>query len=213
MSAFRLWSVLCAGLAILGPPIPSMASVSASGSSFARIAIADTSATPEEIAAWDPDSPQRLVTLDGVLYQEDTGFYYRVVEDTVTVRLGRGIDTWEELVDQASELDARTFGTLRSLTPGRTNRLGIVDLTIPDGTPPRWAELLFRTGLVRYAEVATYGVYTATANDPLYPQQWALNNTGQTGGTPGADVSAEEAWDISAGTSSLPRPYRGCRRR
>ena len=51
--------------------------------------------------------------------------------------------------------------------------------------------------------MATYGVYTATANDPLYPQQWALNNTGQTGGTPGADVSAEEAWDISAGDPSV----------
>ncbi len=33
-------------------------------------------------------------------------------------------------------------------------------------------------------------------NDPLYPQQWHLNNTGQGGGTVGADVSAEEAWDL-----------------
>lgn len=36
-------------------------------------------------------------------------------------------------------------------------------------------------------------------NDPLYSNQWHLNNTGQSGGTPGADVSAEEAWQITTG--------------
>ena len=41
--------------------------------------------------------------------------------------------------------------------PQRTNRLGIVDLTIPDGTPPEWAERVFQTGLVRFAEIATLG--------------------------------------------------------
>jgi len=35
-------------------------------------------------------------------------------------------------------------------------------------------------------------------NDPLYPNQWHLNNTGQVG-TAGADVNAAEAWDISRG--------------
>lgn len=33
-------------------------------------------------------------------------------------------------------------------------------------------------------------------NDPLYPQQWHLHNTGQGGGTAGADVGAEAAWDL-----------------
>jgi subtilisin family serine protease len=35
-----------------------------------------------------------------------------------------------------------------------------------------------------------------TPNDPYYPQLWGLNNTGQTGGTPDADIDAPEAWDI-----------------
>ncbi len=34
-----------------------------------------------------------------------------------------------------------------------------------------------------------------TPTDPLYPDQWHLNNTGQSGGTPDADVDASEAWD------------------
>jgi len=36
-------------------------------------------------------------------------------------------------------------------------------------------------------------------NDPGFINQWALNNTGQTGGTPDADIDAPEAWDISTG--------------
>ena len=35
-----------------------------------------------------------------------------------------------------------------------------------------------------------------TPNDQHFPDQWAFNNTGQTGGTPDADIDAPEAWDI-----------------
>ncbi len=38
-----------------------------------------------------------------------------------------------------------------------------------------------------------------TPTDPEYNQQWHLNNTGQNGGTAGADISAEEAWDMTSG--------------
>ena len=40
-------------------------------------------------------------------------------------------------------------------------------------------------------------------NDPLLPQQWHLNNTGQGGGLPGADISAFKAWDITKGDPSV----------
>mgnify|MGYP001154018392 CR=1 FL=1 len=32
---------------------------------------------------------------------------------------------------------------------------------------------------------------------------YALNNTGQTGGTPGADIRAESAWSVSTGSRSV----------
>ena len=38
-----------------------------------------------------------------------------------------------------------------------------------------------------------------TPTDPSYTNQWQWNNTGQNGGTAGADVSAEEAWDFTRG--------------
>lgn len=40
-------------------------------------------------------------------------------------------------------------------------------------------------------------------NDPDYPKQWHLKNTGQTGGPPGVDINAEGAWQISTGNSSI----------
>lgn len=36
-------------------------------------------------------------------------------------------------------------------------------------------------------------------NDPMFDQQWALLNTGQGGGIPGADIDATLAWDITTG--------------
>jgi len=38
-------------------------------------------------------------------------------------------------------------------------------------------------------------------NDPLFGQQWSMNNTGQTGGTADADIDAVEAWDLGTGSS------------
>ncbi len=41
-------------------------------------------------------------------------------------------------------------------------------------------------------------------NDPLFPDQWHLRNTGQgSGWTPGADVQAVDAWDISTGNPNV----------
>ena len=36
-------------------------------------------------------------------------------------------------------------------------------------------------------------------DDPLYPDQWHLDNTGQGGGTPGVDLNVESAWGLTRG--------------
>ena len=46
---------------------------------------------------------------------------------------------------------------------------------------------------LRDAEATTF------PDDPQFGSQWVLNNTGQTGGTPDADIDAPEAWDITTG--------------
>jgi subtilisin family serine protease len=50
--------------------------------------------------------------------------------------------------------------------------------------------------------------YTVTAldvipNDPSFPLLWGMHNTGQSGGTPDADIDAPEAWGIQTGTDVI----------
>ncbi len=40
-------------------------------------------------------------------------------------------------------------------------------------------------------------------NDPRFPELYGLHNTGQTGGTAGADIKATEAWDLFTGDPTL----------
>lgn len=43
----------------------------------------------------------------------------------------------------------------------------------------------------------------ALPNDPEFPRQDGLRNTGQTGGVAGADIRAEKAWDITKGSRGV----------
>jgi PKD repeat protein len=42
-----------------------------------------------------------------------------------------------------------------------------------------------------------------TPNDPWFPSQWHYNNTGQAGGTPGADLDMVNAWNINKGNPNV----------
>ncbi|HDR04508.1 MAG TPA: choice-of-anchor D domain-containing protein, partial [Candidatus Marinimicrobia bacterium] len=42
-----------------------------------------------------------------------------------------------------------------------------------------------------------------TPNDPQFSQLWGMHNTGQTGGTPDADINAPEAWNTGTGGSVI----------
>jgi subtilisin family serine protease len=61
---------------------------------------------------------------------------------------------------------------------------------------------------VLYAEPNYIRHILATPNDPRYGDEWGLKNTGQqinggAGGTSGADIKAEQAWDITKGDRSI----------
>jgi subtilisin family serine protease len=43
----------------------------------------------------------------------------------------------------------------------------------------------------------------AVPNDPRFPDLYAMRNTGQIGGTPGADIRAEQAWNTTTGSRSV----------
>jgi len=60
---------------------------------------------------------------------------------------------------------------------------------------------------VAYAEPNFLVHAISTPNDPMYPQLWGLKNTGQTvngtTGKVGADIKAEPAWAVTAGSASV----------
>ena len=52
--------------------------------------------------------------------------------------------------------------------------------------------------------VPNYIAYSSMVpNDPCFNLQWALHNTGQTAGTPDADIDAPETWDIEIGDEDI----------
>jgi len=85
----------------------------------------------------------------------------------------------------------------------------LVDMAIPalwdasaaKALPPALAAEAGRPIPVDLAGVAEAAL---SPNDSLYATyQWNLNNTGQLGGTPGADIAAPAAWNLSTGSSSV----------
>jgi len=56
---------------------------------------------------------------------------------------------------------------------------------------------------VEYAERNAIYRVDVTPSDTRFAEQWALNNTGQTGGTADADIDAPEAWNIATGSEDV----------
>ena len=56
---------------------------------------------------------------------------------------------------------------------------------------------------VEYAEPNFEYQILAQPNDPRFGELWGLQNIGQTGGKPGADIKAQGAWDITTGSSEV----------
>lgn len=82
-------------------------------------------------------------------------------------------------------------------------------LEVVQGSVLNSAAALRREPGVRYAEPDWMLMADATPNDPLFGNQWALENTGQTivngstsfTGTAGADINAAVAWNFTHGVA------------
>jgi thermitase len=92
--------------------------------------------------------------------------------------------------------------------PGLGRRVGRIDgvgayVFRTSADPATLARVVSRSRLVDYAEVNKILTTQATPNDPLFGDEYGLNNTGQTGGTSDADIDAPEGWD-AAGLGAFP---------
>jgi subtilisin family serine protease len=99
-----------------------------------------------------------------------------------------------------SSLGAKVLGTFDGM-----GRLQII--AVPKGETAKGLIGKYqRSGLMAFAEPDYFGhTMVTTPNDPRYLDGtlWALNNSGQSGGTPDADIDAPEAWDALTSASNI----------
>ena len=118
------------------------------------------------------------------------------VHNQLIVRLRNG-GSGESLTALFSRLRAIGISIFESVD-------GLVVLTLPDGLDVETARKLAKSvDGVAYAEPNYILTTGATPNDPSFGQLWGLHNTGQSGGTPDADIDAPEAWDLVTGSSGV----------
>jgi subtilisin family serine protease len=115
--------------------------------------------------------------------------------DTVLVRFRPGVQR------SAMEVAHQQSGAKILSEPAIVNGLHIVQLAT--GVSLESALKSYRSnGSVLYAE-PDYLVHASGAtNDPQFSAQWNLQNTGQSGGTPGADIHALPAWGLTTGSAN-----------
>jgi len=82
-------------------------------------------------------------------------------------------------------------------------RLGIERLRVGAGSVEDAVALLRSDPAVEFAEPNYLYHASAVPNDPGFPQLWGLLNTGQTGGTPGDDIHAAQAWTTFTGSPGV----------
>ena len=98
-------------------------------------------------------------------------------------------------------LAARVAGVLERIATIRGTRARLVRVA---GDPVAAAARLNRSRAVRYAEPNYIARTTGIPNDPRFGELYGLHNTGQSGGSPDADIDAPEAWTSLFGATSFP---------
>ena len=124
----------------------------------------------------------------------DSAGHEMLLTDDILVQFDETMDE----TDRSRMADRHGCSAARKLTYG-TWRLRVDD-PHPDA-PLIAANRLSEERGVTYAEpnMLAAAKYHWPPGDPLFANQWHLDNTGQRGGTPGADVGALEAWRITRG--------------
>ena len=112
-------------------------------------------------------------------------------------------------VSPGADPDLGPSGSWRRLLPTMAPAFagrGLDRLYVLTTTPSVDASTLARLRAHPAVESVTRDAVTRTLaipNDPLFVDAWPLDNTGQTGGTPDADIDALEVWDLNRGSGVI----------
>ncbi len=105
----------------------------------------------------------------------------------------------------AERIHDATVGLRESGRLAYTVNPGVV-YRVPHGADPlAIANRIYQNGDAEFAvpDFQLQRVPLAGTNDPLFPQQWHLESTGQNGALPDADIDASGAWDLTRGDPSV----------
>jgi subtilisin family serine protease len=81
--------------------------------------------------------------------------------------------------------------------------IGVEHMILRGVTTEQAIERLRRNPNVVYAEPNYEIQLDRVPNDPRFPELYGMRNTGQTGGTAGADIKATNAWDLFTGDPNI----------
>jgi len=117
------------------------------------------------------------------------------------------------LVRFANEPNITTKNTILNSALGRGGSLvkqeytlvkGLTQVSLPAGMSVEDATASLRqSSSVIYAGPDYISHVFVVPNDTRFSELWGMHNTGQAGGTAGADIDATGAWDINTGSSSI----------
>ena len=129
------------------------------------------------------------------LTNEKTGLKSNVVPNELIVRFKKGLSK-----EDIQSLVAATGATVKTYIEALNYYVLSLppDLSVNDAL--RWYR---RQDVVDQAEPNYLIPLQTIPNDPGFSWQWALHNTGQTGGTDDADIDAAESWDIEQGQEEV----------
>jgi len=82
-------------------------------------------------------------------------------------------------------------------------RFNMEHVRLTDMTTEEALRRFSRDPAIEYVEPNYEITLDAIPNDPRFPELYGMRNTGQTGGTPGADIKATNAWDVFTGDPNL----------
>ena len=121
------------------------------------------------------------------------------------VRFVDGGSSAEDIDARKQALSDAGGGTIKSMYKVAS---GLALVELPEGVTVEQALDRFNntTGILYAEPNYEYKLFAQQVfpDDPDFTQQWALHNTGQTGGTQDADIDAPEAWSIQTGGGTIP---------
>ncbi len=135
----------------------------------------------------------RIRAANGVVERLDTAKYQ---PGRLLVRYKRGTSS-EKMQAMHLAIGARVLRALPLVS-------GLQLIQLAEGmTVPQALAHYRKDASVLYAEPDYIVHIVGAPNDPDFPAQWSLQNTGQNGGTAGADIHAVQAWSLTTGSPNV----------